>query len=182
MFGLSLNETLTLAVAAYAAVISTFVLGWDAYKWLNEGPSVRISASTGMVRVGGAVPDPNTYVSVTAVNVGDRATTITNLGFLYYRSWWRAYMRRKRSDAAFIVTQPAPAQPLPYRFEAGAQWIGLCDQSAETDRMIREGYLFVVLYCSTAGRGIRHRLRRREHAAVEKHQVPSVGEGTDVER
>jgi hypothetical protein len=28
------NETLTLAIAAYAALVSTFVLGWVAYKWL----------------------------------------------------------------------------------------------------------------------------------------------------
>ncbi|MCA8321933.1 hypothetical protein [Burkholderia cepacia] len=125
MFGLSLNETLTLAVAAYAAVISTFVLGWDAYKWLNEGPSVRISASTGMVRVGGAVPDPNTYVSVTAVNVGDRATTITNLGFLYYRSWWRAYMRRKAIRRGFYryPTRAGPTAAVPLRSRCAVDWV-----------------------------------------------------------
>jgi hypothetical protein len=40
MVGLTLNETLTLLIAAYAAAVSTFLLGWDAYKWLNEGPKV----------------------------------------------------------------------------------------------------------------------------------------------
>jgi hypothetical protein len=125
MLGLTTSETLTLGIAAYATVVSTFVLGWDAYKWLHQGPKVRITAQTGMKIVGGAHVDPNTYVSVTAVNYGDRATTITNMGFLYYRSWFNAYLRRNRSDQGFIITTPSQAQVLPYRFEAGAQWIGM---------------------------------------------------------
>ena len=166
MLGLTVNETLTLAIAAYAAVVSTFVLGWDAYKWLNEGPKVRIGAQTGMKIVGGGQVDPKTYISVTAVNYGDRATTITNLGFLYYESWFKAHLRRKRSDGAFIITTPSQAQVLPYRFEAGAQWIGIANQDEKIDKMIKEGYLFVVLYCSTAGKGIRCRLTRQEHSTV----------------
>ncbi len=166
MFGLTLNETLTLAIAAYAAVISTFVLGWDAYKWLNEGPKVRITAQTGMKIVGGGQIDTKTYISATAVNYGDRATTITNMGFLYYRSWFTAYLRRSQSDQAFIITTPSQAQVLPFRFEAGAQWIGMAIQDEDIDRKIREGYLFVVLYCSTAGKGIRFRLPPREHSLV----------------
>lgn len=68
------NELLTLGIAAYAAVVSTFVLGWDAYKWLASGAKIDLSASTGMRIVGGSVEDPNTYVSITAWNVGDQPT------------------------------------------------------------------------------------------------------------
>lgn len=168
MSGLSLNETLTLTIAAYAAVVATFVLGWDAYKWLNEGPDVCIDATTGMKIMGDPVPDPKTYISVVAVNKGDRATTITNLGFLYYKSWCKAYLHRKRVDAAYIIPGPSQAQQLPYRFEAGDQWIGMCDQDEDVDKMIQEGYLFVVLYCSTSGKGIRHRLKRKEHMTVQQ--------------
>jgi len=46
------NELWTIGIAGYAAFISTFVLGWDAYKWLNSGPKVRLTASTGMKMVG----------------------------------------------------------------------------------------------------------------------------------
>jgi hypothetical protein len=56
------NEIWTLAIAAYAAVVSTFVLGWDAYKWLASGPKIDLSASTGMQIVGGPVRDPE-YVN-----------------------------------------------------------------------------------------------------------------------
>lgn len=139
MFELTPKETLTLLIAAYAAVVATFVLGWDAYKWLNQGPKVRITAQTGMKLMGGGHIDLKTYVSVTAVNYGDRATTITNMGFLYYKTWFKAYMRRNRADRAFIVTTPSQVQVIPHRFEAGAQWIGMADQDEDVDRM--EGVL-----------------------------------------
>ncbi len=166
MFGLTLDETLTLIIAGYAAVVSTFVLGWDAYKWLNEGPKIRITAQTGMKIMGGGQIDPKTYVSLTAANYGDRATTITNMGFLYYTTWFNAYLRRNRPNQAFIIPTPSQAQVLPYRFETGAQWIGMAVQDEGVDRMIRDGYLFAVLYCSTSGKGIRARLNRKEHSTV----------------
>ena len=42
----------------------------------------------------------------------------------------------------------------------------MADQDEDADRMIREGYLFVLLYCSTSGKGIRVRLNRKEHSTV----------------
>ena len=166
MTGLSLNESLTLAVATYAAVVSTFVLGWDAYKWLNQGPKLRVTAQTGMKIVGGKQVDPKTYVSATVVNRGDRATTLTNMGFLYYKSWLKAYFWRNRADQAFVITTPSQVQVLPYRFEAGAQWIGMANQDADIDRMIHDGYLFAVIYSSTSGKGSRQLLTRKEHTTV----------------
>lgn len=52
MLGLSLNESPTLAIAAYAAIVSTFVLGCDTYKWLNQGPRLNLTAQTDMKPVG----------------------------------------------------------------------------------------------------------------------------------
>jgi hypothetical protein len=137
MAALTTNELWTLGIAGYAAVVATFVLGWDAYKWLDSGPKVKITASTGMKQVGGGRVDPKTYILVTAVNWGDRATTITNMGFLYYDRWWKAYGPWKRSSKAFIITTPSQAQVIPYRFEAGAQWMGMADQTIDVEQMIR---------------------------------------------
>lgn len=156
----------TLGIAAYAAVVATFVLGWDAYKWLAAGPKIELSASTGMQILGGAVPDPKTYVSITAYNVGDRPTTITNLGGMYFDSWWRAYVKRRRPSKAFIVTQPSQAQRIPYRFEVGDQWIGLADQTEDIVHMAKNGYLFLILYTTHGGRGHRVRLKIREKEAA----------------
>ena len=153
----SQNELLTLGIAAYAAIISTFVLGWDAYKWLAAGPKIHVSASTGMKILGGHAPDPKTYISITAMNVGDQPTTITNLGGMYFESWWRAYVMRRKPKEAFIVTEPSQAQRIPYRFEVGAQWIGLADQTDDIAEKSRIGYLFLILYTAHGGQG--HRVR-----------------------
>ena len=155
------NELVTLGIAAYAATISTFVFGWDAYKWLVSGPKIDLSASSGMRIFGGHIADPKTYISVTAMNVGDQPTTITNLGAIYFDSWWRAYIVRRKPKAAFIVTDPSQAQRIPYRFEVGAQWIGLADQTDKISNMAENGYLFFILYTAHGGRGHRVRLKMR---------------------
>lgn len=165
------NELWTVGVAAYAAVVSTFVLGWDFYKWLESGPKVRLTASSGMQLIGGVEPDPKTYVSVTAVNVGDRATTITNLGFVYYETWFKLWFRRNRIDKGFIITGPSQAQPIPYRFEPGAQWIGLAHQDESVEAMIRDGYLFAVLYHSHSGKGVRCRLKPKKNAKRNSDEI-----------
>lgn len=154
------NELWTLGIAAYAALVSTFVLGWDAYKWLASGPRIDLSASMDMKQAGGGVVDPKTYISVTAYNVGDQPTTITNLGGLFFKSWWGAHIRRRKIDQAFVVNQPAAGQPLPYRFEIGDRWLGLLEQTKDIEAMARDGYLFMVLY--TARGGTRVRVKWRE--------------------
>jgi hypothetical protein len=160
------NEIWTLAIAAYAALVSTFVLGWDAYKWLASGPRIDLSASMNMKQVGGGAVDPRTYISVTAYNVGDQPTTITNLGGLFFKSWWGAHFRRRKIDFAFVVPYPQPAQPLPYRFEIGARWLGLMEQTGDMEAMARDGYLFMVLYTAHGGRGTRVRVRWQEKKAA----------------
>jgi hypothetical protein len=162
------NELLTLGIAAaYAAAVSTFVLGWDAYKWLASGPKIDISASTGMKIFGGLKPDNKTYVSVTAWNVGDRPTTITNLGGMYFNSWWCAYVLRRKPKEAFIISQPSQAQHIPYRFEVGDQWIGMADQTDEITQKAKTGYLFLILYTAGGGRGHRVRVKVRNKKSEE---------------
>lgn len=157
------NELLTLGIAAYAAVVATFVLGWDVYKWLSSGAKIDLSASTGMQIFGGLVPDDKTYISVTAWNIGDQPTTITNLGGLYFESWWHAFITRRKPTKAFIVTEPSQAQLIPYRFEVGDQWIGMAIQTDDIVQMAMNGYLFLVLYTAKGGRGHRIRVKLRKN-------------------
>ena len=162
------NELLTLGIAAYAAIISTFVLGWDAYKWLASGPKIALSASTGMKLLGGHIPDPKTNISITAMNVGDRPTTITNLGGMHFESWWRAFVMRRGAKEAFIVTEPSQAQRIPYRFEVGDQWIGLADQTDDIVEKAETGYLFLILYTAHGGLGhrVRVKVKRKKQATA----------------
>lgn len=162
------NELWTLGIAAYAAVISTFVLGWDAYKWLAAGAKIDLSVSPHMQMIGGPVPDPKTYIVVTAYNVGDQPTTITNLGGMYFDSWWRAYVTRRKPAKAFIITVPSQAQRIPYRFEVGDQWMGMAEQTDEIINDAKSGYLFLILYTARGGRGHRLRLKIREIKQAEQ--------------
>lgn len=115
------------------------------------------------------MPDPKTYVSITAANVGDQPTTITNLGGMYFDSWWRAYVRRRKPNKAFIITAPSQAQPIPYRFDVGSQWIGLANQTEEIVDWAKNGYLFLILYTTHGGHGHRVRLKFKEK------EVPDPG-------
>ncbi len=151
------NELWTIGIAAYAAVVSTFVLGWDAYKWLASGAKIDVSASLNMKVIGGVESDDKTYVSVTAYNVGDRPTTITNLGGMYFDSWCCAYITKRKPKKAFIINQPSQAQQIPYRFEVGDQWMGLADQ---TDDIIN----MAILYTAQSGRGHRVRIKTQKNS------------------
>jgi hypothetical protein len=156
------NEFLTLGIAAYAAIIATFVLGWDAYKWLASGAKIDLSTSSEMKMIGGMVEDPNTYFSLTAYNVGDRPTTITNVGGMYFDSWWGAHITRRKPKEAFIITEPSQAQRIPYRFDIGDQWIGMAIQTEDMVEKAKNGYLFLILYTSGGGRGHRVRVKIQE--------------------
>jgi len=157
-------ELWTIVIAAYAAVVSTFVFGWDAYKWLASGAKIDMSASLNMKVIGGIELDDKTYVSVTAYNVGDRPTTITNLGGMYFETWWRAYVTKRKPRTAFIISQPSQGQRIPYRFEVGDQWMGLADQTDDLLEMANEGYLFFTLYTAQSGRGHRVRVKPKKRA------------------
>lgn len=165
-YAFNANELWTLGIAAYAAIISTFVLGWDAYKWLASGPKVDVSVQTGMKVLGDPVEDPLTYISVTAWNVGDQPTTITNLGGMFFDSWWRAYVTRRKPVEAFIINAPSQAQRIPYRFDIGDQWIGLAEQSDDLIQKAKTGYLFMILYTARGGRGHRVRVKVKEMAKL----------------
>ena len=83
-----LKISLISVLAVWGAFVATFVLLWDIYKWKMSGPKVSFSASADWQLV--AVPfEPGDrdYISVHVTNAGDRPTTITNLGFRWYKSW-----------------------------------------------------------------------------------------------
>jgi len=151
-----------IGIAAYAAVVSTFVLGWDAYKWLASGAKIDMSVSLDMQVIGSYEPEDKTYVALTAYNVGDRPTTITNLGGMYFDSWWKAYITKRGASKAFVINQPSQVQVIPYRFDVGDQWMGLADQTEDILKMAKNGYLFFILYTAQPGRGYRIRVKGRK--------------------
>jgi hypothetical protein len=173
-YNFTANELWTISIAAYAAIISTFLFGWDVYKWLSSGAKIDLSASMDMKLLGGPYPDSRTYGTITAVNVGDRPTTIVNLGAMYFDSWFRAYVIKRKHKQAFIISTPSEARPIPYRFEVGDQWIGMAIQSDDIVRMAKDGYLFLILYVAGSGAGHRVRLKFQKGTAGKLVAEPDV--------
>lgn len=144
-------------IAIYAAIVATAVLIWDIVKWKRSGPRVRFSTQTGMRTVGAGGFDGRDLVSMTVVNVGDGSTTITSIGFLYYKGWWD--FLRRRSTKAFVIPKPSDSQPLPFELRPGVVWHGLCTQDSEVEEMAKNGRLYCVVYLSHQRKGISDRVR-----------------------
>jgi len=146
----------TAFVAWWGAILSTIVLLWDIYKYRHAGPKLRFSVQTGMET---NVPqyEGKTLILVKVSNSGDRATTITKLGCLYFTKRWRAIIRRTKPDRPSIVLTPSSAEPLPYELKAGGIWTGFIVQEPDVEQRARTGFLYVVLYHSHSKKPIRQR-------------------------
>jgi hypothetical protein len=151
-------EFYTVTIAVYAAIVATFVLAWDIVKWAMQGPKLTVEVQAGMRVYGGDVPDDRNYVVVRVTNRGDRATTITNMGYLLYRDDWVAKISRSGNTFAAIVPNPSPNQPLPFTLAPGAQWVGMGWQDEEITQMARDGCLMCAVYHSHTGRPIRRQI------------------------
>jgi len=73
-------------VAWWGAVLSSVVFLWDIYKWWTAGQKLRVTVQTGMKSINMPQYDGKTLILVNVANYGDRPTTITNLGYLYFTS------------------------------------------------------------------------------------------------
>src|SRR5262245_25050907 len=116
-------------VAWWGAILSTIVLAWDIVKWWLSGPRLRITVQTNMKTVNIPEYDGMTLVSTQVDNYGDRPTTITGLGFIYYSTWWK--LLRKQSEGASIVGNPSLSQPIPFELKQGSSWRGLAQQTED---------------------------------------------------
>jgi hypothetical protein len=153
------NEYWTLAIAVYAAVISTIVFGWDVLKWAMSGPQLKIVCRPDVVLVGGGVRDTGRKLSATVVNRGDAATTLTNLHLCLYQSRLHPWLPWKKPDY-FFVKAPSAVQPLPYNLEPGRQWQGIVNQNEDLEKMMRDGALFAEVQYVHSDKGLRSRRLR----------------------
>src|SRR5215475_2604364 len=65
-----------------------------------------------------------TLVLVEVVNFGDRPTTITNLGFSFYRNRWNKLIKRSGERNAIIT-----GQRIPFELRQGTSWTGYIIQT-----------------------------------------------------
>jgi len=143
-------------VAWWGAIIATVVLVWDIYKWKTSGPKIRFVVCPGMIVVGDPTREGQSFISAEATNIGDRPTTITNLVFQHYKSYFA--MLRHKPQTSMIVTEPSASQPLPYVLQPGSVWRGLCPQTDEIVNLAKAGYLVCGLCHSHSDKEIDHRV------------------------
>lgn len=148
---------LTGFLAIWGAVLSTLAIAWDVYKWRTSGPQISMRLSTNMQSISVPEYEGKTLISATVTNRGDRPTTITHFAIAYYDSWWKSFIKKRRTKAAIVAT-PSLAQRLPFELKAGAEWIGLGEQNQDISRWAKEGWLYVEIYHSHADKPVRKRV------------------------
>lgn len=156
----------TTIVAWWGAILASVVFLWDVYKWWTAGPKIRFSVQTGMESINMPEYDGRTLILANVTNYGDRPTTITNLGFLYFKSFWSQL--RKRSDRAFIIPNPSTAQRLPFELKQGSVWSGITIQDEQVAEMATKGRLYCVLYHSHNEKPVKARVVIRSNPAPQR--------------
>lgn len=122
----------TALIAWWGAILSTGVFAWDIYKYLHAGPKLRFSVQTGMQSINMPQYEGRKLILAKVTNRGDRPTTITNLGYLYFEN--RPLLPHKIADRAAIVPVPSTAQPLPFELKPGTEWVGMAIQDEEIEK------------------------------------------------
>ena len=150
----------TAFVAWWGAILSSVVFLWDVYKYRSAGPKLRFSVQTGMQSINMPEYEGRTLILAKVANRGDRPTTITNLGYLYFQK--RRLLGKNIADKAAIVPNPSRAQPLPFELKPGAEWMGFAIQDAEIEKWATGGTLYMMLYHSHDEKGLRHRVVIRQ--------------------
>lgn len=146
----------TTIVAWWGAVLSTIVFLWDIYKFRSAGPKLRFTAQTGMESVNMPLYQGKTLILANVTNYGDRPTTITNVGYLYFKG--RKHFRKKIPDKAAVVPSPSITQPLPFELKPGIVWTGLIIQDPQIEEWAATGILDMMVYHSHTSKPLRQRI------------------------
>jgi hypothetical protein len=146
----------TSIVAWWGAILSTIVFLWDIYKYRAAGPKLRFTVQTGMEGVNMPMCEGQTLILATVTNFGDRPSTITNVGYLYFKG--RRFLRKKHPDKAAVVPSPSIAQPIPFELKPGAVWSGIVIQAPQIEEWATTGILDMLVYHSHTSKPLRQRV------------------------
>jgi len=144
-------------LAVWGAFVATLVLLWDIYKWKTYGPQISFTARPNMLIYGDSrFPSDKDFISAEAVNNGDKATTITNLGFRVYRNRFDRLLGKSRINAVIGNTG---LKPLPYVLEVGTVWSGLADQDKLEEKTLPKDIIIFELSLSHSNKPKKVRVR-----------------------
>jgi hypothetical protein len=136
-------------VAWVGACTGVASLAWNIYTKLTSGPKLRVTAVAGMVMM---PPPPNNprFLKVTVQNNGSAPTTITNLCFHRYDSWWSKIKRRSLNPSGVLNHFRGPQ--FPHKLEVGTEWSALMEQDASFDEWLRSDILWCAVIHSFSKR------------------------------
>lgn len=150
---------ITNIAAWWGAVIATFLIIWDIYKWKHSGSIINVTASPNM-KTFGKIPNHlgnNKYISVEVTNTGTRKTTITHLISSHYKSL--IFKLIKKADKNYVVLEPAFLAPrLPHILEPGERWLGGIEQNNELEELSRNGFLYCGIHHSSSKKPVMQRV------------------------
>jgi hypothetical protein len=126
-------------LAWWGAIVSTLVLAWDIYKWKTTGAKLTITSSVNMESYNIPEYEGKKLVTANISNVGDRATTITTVALVFYKSKFHKILGK--SSKVFVLPLPSTVQPLPFVINPGAIWTAIGEQDEEVKEMAAEGIL-----------------------------------------
>jgi len=154
-----MESQFTILAAWWGAMVATLVLFWDIYKWKMAGPNLRITLKSDYVMFNTPEHEVNTYIMVQVDNIGNSPTTITHLGFVYFKNRFN-HLREHFDDDSMTVVRPSPAdsEPLPYVIQPGGQWIGMADQTGDIEKKSQEGHILCRIYHSVSKKPAEQRL------------------------
>ena len=128
-------------VACYAAIVATCAAGVAVWQVLRTRRRLKITAKPNMsVMNGDGSKDDNTYIVVSAINIGPTPLTISHL---FYEKFSHPHMRiGNRREEGGISKQPT----LPAKINPGDEWVGLIIQNDEISQDVRAGKIWVTVH------------------------------------
>jgi hypothetical protein len=128
-------------VAWVGACTGVASLIWNIYKGVTTGPRLRVTALANMLKMPSPPGKPR-FLRVTVQNFGNATTTITNLCFHRYDSFWKRIRNRPEDPSAVLNTYQGPQ--LPHKMDAGTEWVAVMQQDESFDEWMKSG----VLWCA----------------------------------
>lgn len=109
-------------IGIYAAIVATIALTWRVYTWLHERrPRIKVGVSFAWFHNVPGIDSNTRYISITAMNVGQQATTISRGG----------YRTTAKLKPDLQIIQIKELNTLPHRLSEGES----CNISFEEDRL-----------------------------------------------
>lgn len=162
--------TATSAAAVVGAFAGLASLGWQIFKYLKDGPILRIRVSQDMQVIG---PDgqleEQPWALVNIANAGSQPTTITHLFSHSYRGRFDRLLRKKTAST-MVFPNPDPGR-LSSKLAPGEIWTGMVKQDHLQELLEEGNHLFIGVYHAFSDHPKTTRLRLggnpRETAAAE---------------